>query len=123
MAVVLVCDDDPNFLSALQVALEEMGHQSVLAGTRAEAINLLRERPVDVAILDMIMPGGGTASLTHEIKRLYPDVAVIVCTGKRAVFDSPIMQSGLNVADAKCEKTIGFDRLEALIHSLLPHGS
>jgi len=52
---VLMVDDDVDFVDAVRLTLEAAGYEVVSANTGEEALALVRERPVDVAILDMMM--------------------------------------------------------------------
>src|SRR5262249_33640802 len=52
----LVADDERMSVRLMQVNLERAGYQVVMAGDGAEALRQLREQPVDVAVVDAIMP-------------------------------------------------------------------
>jgi len=53
---LLVVADDPITDELLSTTLELAGYQVVTAGTVAEALERVAEEPVDLAVLDMIMP-------------------------------------------------------------------
>lgn len=57
MATILAVDDDADIRLIFQVTLEMAGHDVVTAESGTAAIALLRERPFDVVILDIMMPG------------------------------------------------------------------
>jgi CheY-like chemotaxis protein len=66
---VLVVDDDPYDLLALEAALAPLGCEVVPARGGEEALRLLLERKFDAAVLDVMMPrlnGLETASLIHH---------------------------------------------------------
>jgi len=78
---VLVVDDDPISRSLAVRALHEtcQVHQ---AETGYEALHLLTmHKDIKIVLLDMRMPGQHGIDTLSEIKRLRPDVAVIVVTG------------------------------------------
>jgi len=56
VASVLVADDDGHIREVVRFALEKAGHSVVEAGDGAEALRILRQEPIDVAVLDIIMP-------------------------------------------------------------------
>jgi len=56
MASVLVADDDGHIREVVRFALEKAGHSVVEAGDGAEALRVLRQEPVDIAVIDIIMP-------------------------------------------------------------------
>ncbi len=82
---VLLVDDEVDFRELLEKRLR-MRHLALLtAGSGEEALAIVADQPVDVVVLDVRMPGmGGTAAL-REIKRLKPEVEVIMLTGQASV--------------------------------------
>ena len=56
MANVLVVDDDGHIREVVRFALEKAGHTVVEAADGAAALAVFRERPIDVVVLDIIMP-------------------------------------------------------------------
>ena len=58
--LIMVVDDSVLNRRVLDHSLRDEGHQTLLAGDGEEALKLLsepRERPVDVVLLDLVMPG------------------------------------------------------------------
>lgn len=53
---VLIADDEPDIVSLLKLYLEAEGLSVLEAGNGAEAMNMLRNEPVDLAIVDIMMP-------------------------------------------------------------------
>jgi DNA-binding response OmpR family regulator len=79
-ATVLVVEDDASTALLLREILEAAGYGVVVAGTAAEAEQLLRgNTPPDLVILDLILPDMDGLVLLADI-RLRHDVPVIVCT-------------------------------------------
>ncbi|MBI3782456.1 MAG: response regulator transcription factor [Deltaproteobacteria bacterium] len=56
MASILVVDDDGHIREVVRFALEKAGHTVVEAANGAVALQIFREQPVDVIVLDIIMP-------------------------------------------------------------------
>lgn len=54
---VLIADDDPVNREVMRRLLEHQGHHLVEAADGHEALRLLEERPFDVLLLDILMPG------------------------------------------------------------------
>lgn len=62
----LVVDDEPEILLLVRANVEAVGHTCETALTAAEAMRALEERPPDVLLLDVAMPGlDGPALLAH----------------------------------------------------------
>jgi DNA-binding response OmpR family regulator len=58
---VLVADDEPMIRTPVSRVLEARGHEVLALGTAGEALDAIRQRRPDVAIIDWKMPGGGEA--------------------------------------------------------------
>ena len=81
---LLIVDDDPGLLRQLRWAFSD--HKVYLAGTRQEAIDLVRKAPVPVAIVDLGLPpdpDGASEGLAilAEILAIAPAAKVIIATG------------------------------------------
>ena len=74
-------DDEEQFRLTTSKILSRKGYETTMAGSGEEAIELLKKTPHDVVILDVKMPGmDGHEALSH-IKKIDPDVQVIMLTG------------------------------------------
>ncbi len=80
MARILVADDERSICEAFSAFLSGEGHEPVLASSGEEAVRLVRETSPAVAFLDVRMPGGDGISALQEIRRLAPDMPVIIMT-------------------------------------------
>jgi len=79
---VLVVDDEAIIRSSLQRALGRLGYRVLEAGDGPAAVAALRsaEPPVDLVILDLVLPGGG-AAVFELVKAIRPDVKVLISSG------------------------------------------
>ncbi len=70
MAKILVIDDDPDIVEAVQFFLEKAGHQTAGAYSRREGAAKLEEFDPDLLILDVMMeqPDDGLA-IAQELRR------------------------------------------------------
>jgi len=84
-ATVLIIDDDQMICSFLSNILGEDGYEVVAASDGAEGKRLMREKPVDVILLDLKLPDEDGISLLRQIKKSEPHVQVIVLTAYGAV--------------------------------------
>lgn len=75
MAHILIVDDDAAFRESLGETLQDLGHTVLQAGTTSAGLHRLRTEPVEVAIVDLRMPGeDGLAFL-----RKAADIAPVPC--------------------------------------------
>lgn len=81
MARVLVIDDDPLVRAMLKQTLEKSGYEVADASDGAEGIGLFRQKPADVVITDIIMPGKDGWETIVELRRDFPDVKIIAISG------------------------------------------
>ena len=80
--VVLVVEDDASLRRLIGGLLEDGGYSSLLAPDAAAARSLLVERPVDLVLTDMAMPGESGLDLMIHVASAYPDTAVMMITGR-----------------------------------------
>ena len=78
---VLLVDDEKDFLEVLtrRLSKREVNVDGVSSGE--EALRYLQARPIDVAVLDVKMPGMDGLAALREIKKLNPLIEVIMLTG------------------------------------------
>jgi DNA-binding response OmpR family regulator len=56
-ATILIVDDEPGVREVLEEYFTAHGYAALAAGNGAEARNLAAKHPVDLALLDIHMPG------------------------------------------------------------------
>ena len=78
---VLLVDDEVEFLDVLVKRLKKRKLRLLAANNGEEALRLVRENPVDVAVLDVKMPGMDGITVLREIKKTHPSIEVIMLTG------------------------------------------
>lgn len=94
---VLIVDDHPMVLEGLKVLLVKIDFIDV-AGTASnafQAMDLLKQKKVQVAILDINLPDVNGIELCKKIRKEYPDVRVLaMSTFKERSYISQMIQSG-----------------------------
>ena len=78
---ILLVDDEERFRTNLQKMLGAQGLAVRAAGSGAEALEELKLNPCDVIVLDIRMPGMDGLATLKEIKRINPEVEVIILSG------------------------------------------
>ncbi len=66
---ILVVDDDENVLSLERTILEQKGFDVTTAGGGEHALELLRQEPFDLVLLDVMMPGKDGFEVCRQIKQ------------------------------------------------------
>lgn len=84
-ARVLVVDDEAAAAKLLALILGPPEFQSSIANNGEEALAALKREPFDAVISDLRMPGLSGTKLLAEVRRLHPNVALLVTTGVSAV--------------------------------------
>lgn len=80
---ILVVDDDPLVHASLGGMLERLGLEVHRATSGEEALRLLEAGDLPHAlILDLNMPGMGGAACLAELRRRWPDLPVLISTGR-----------------------------------------
>lgn len=81
MPAVLVVDDDVDTRSNLTDILSEFGYEVETAGSGEAALELLRVKSYDVALLDLKLPGIDGVTLSQKIRDENGDIVSIIVTG------------------------------------------
>lgn len=79
--IILVTDDDEDFLKSLRDMLVTHGYSVHTARTGGEAITMMRDNDIDVLLLDLRMPVMGGLEVYLELKRQKLEVPTIIVTG------------------------------------------
>jgi CheY-like chemotaxis protein len=77
---VLVVDDDPGMTDSIALILGRKGYSVATAASGPRAIDLIKEQPFHVVLMDFRMPGMDGFEAHRQIKRLRPETAVILMT-------------------------------------------
>ena len=86
MIRILIVDDDSNIRELLKLYLQSEGFATYEASNGEEASNLLLNQQINLAIVDVMMPGKDGYQLCEEIRNYY-DFPVILLTAKSELSD------------------------------------
>jgi PAS domain S-box-containing protein len=81
VATILCIDDEAAGLVARKLLLESAGHRVIEARSGEEGIQLFKSLKVDAVILDYWMSGMKGTAVASELKRINPDVPIIMVSG------------------------------------------
>lgn len=77
---VLIVEDDPGTLAAIQLMLGRAGYAVDAVGTAREAEAVVRDHLPAVALLDLSLPDSNDLSLFHKIKAQAPRAKLVIMT-------------------------------------------
>jgi len=117
MQRILVIDDDPAVTSLLKRGLSYGGFAVETAPSGHEGLECARERPSDLVILDVTMPGLSGFEVLERLRAADEELPVLMLTGRDAPADQVRgLESG---ADDYVVKPFTFEVLLARVHSQL----
>src|ERR1051326_1572859 len=81
---VVVVDDEPGVRESLRMVLKT-DYETVAVGSAAEALDTLRTVPVDVVLLDVVMPGVDGMQLLEELRSRFSSLPVLMLTATKTL--------------------------------------
>ena len=93
MNTILICDDDRDIVSALDIYLTSEGYETVKAYDGLECLEAVKRQPVDLILLDVMMPGLDGIRTTAKLRESC-NVPIILLTAKSEDSDKIL---GLNI--------------------------
>lgn len=117
MTTIMVVDDEINTRLLMEKVLKREGFEVILAANGKIAISKLEKHKIDLAIIDIMMPVIDGYHLTEYIKKIYPNLPIIMVTAKETIEDKT---KGFHLGiDDYMVKPISFDELVLRIYALL----
>ena len=116
-ARVLIIEDDEEMRSLLKDFFVEEGFETDSVSSGYDAFGIITKKPFDLVVTDIRMPGLTGLDILPRIKKIQPEVAIIVITAfgteevRRKAFERG--------AKAYLEKPIHFQELRGLIHDVI----
>ncbi|AIQ53170.1 response regulator transcription factor [Paenibacillus sp. FSL R7-0331] len=82
MAAILVADDDANIRELVCLFLRNDGFTAIEAANGREALDVYASMPVDLVILDIMMPVMDGWTLCKELRKASPDLPLLMLTAR-----------------------------------------
>jgi CheY-like chemotaxis protein len=82
MGHILVVDDNAMVRESYTELLRQRGYSVEQASDGEEALDVLGEKPIDLAIVDVMMPNIGGLELRQRLMRTRPNIPTILVTGQ-----------------------------------------
>ncbi|MEH6664454.1 MAG: response regulator [Brevundimonas sp.] len=127
MAAILIVDDDPTIRAIATELLRDGDHAVVQAADGREAIRILQAAPIDLMVLDMLMPEMDGLETIMEARQIRPSVRILAMSsggsmdagyllavartiGAHAVLEKPLTACGFQAA---VDQLLGGDAAES----------
>jgi DNA-binding response OmpR family regulator len=120
---ILIVDDEPNIVTALEFLLQRSGYEVLIARNGADALKLVEEHKPDLVLLDVMMPVKSGYEVCQRMRERADlrHIKIIMLTAKGRDVE---MSKGLSVgADLYITKPFSTQELVAKINSLLGVGT
>ena len=100
----------------LKAVLEEKGYKVATAGDGKEAIGMVKQKHYDIIFMDVRLPDMSGVETFEEVKKIDPDVAVIMMTGYS---EEELMRKAIAEGAYTCiYKPFDLDKLTALVEQI-----
>jgi CheY-like chemotaxis protein len=90
--VVLCIDDLESSLRLSRAYLEKHGYRVLTANSGPEGLRMLQAHSVDVLVLDYEMPLMNGEAVAREVRRLYPNLPIVLLSGHQGLDGWPVLQ-------------------------------
>jgi PAS domain S-box-containing protein len=120
--LVLVVDDEPEILKAMQDLLGGIGYRSALAACGRDALALYNAEKPDVVLMDINMPGMDGLECSAQIKNEDPDAKIAILSGYEQDKEKMADLFENNVIQGYLTKPVEMVDLSAVVDKLLKAG-
>ena len=114
---ILILDDEPAISGFVEINLKKCGHKTLTAASGEAALELVEKNPdIDIALLDVMLPGIDGFEVCRRIRRRRPNAGIIMLSAKSQESDKV---TGLMIgADDYVPKPFSITELIARVESL-----
>lgn len=117
VASILIIEDDRGVAEMLRRSFAYEGFRVDVAGNGVAGLERLRDHPVDLVILDVMLPGLDGFEVLHRVRSAGDAIPVLMLTARDAIDDRVTGLEG--GADDYLVKPFAFKELLARVHVLL----
>jgi len=120
--LILVVDDEQRILDLACATFENFGYQSLAAASGQQALDAIGKstEPVNIALVDMMMPQMDGIHTIAEIRKLAPDCRIIAMSGLR--LEARVEDASLAGASAFLSKPFDDVSLISVVRQVLTSG-
>ncbi|MCD2255887.1 response regulator transcription factor [Lactobacillus sp. CC-MHH1034] len=87
MRTILIADDNADLRLLVKKQLSEQGYTVLTANDGAQAVQVGTQEPIDMAILDVMMPKKDGFAVTKVIRTQKKELPILILTAKSDIFD------------------------------------
>lgn len=117
-SLVLVVDDDESLCQNLLDILTEKGYRVSFAFDDIDAIEKVKTKTYDIMLLDMKLPPLNGLETYLEIRKISPNIVVVIITGFLLEMENMINMARKNGAYALLEKPLNIDELITILEQI-----
>ena len=114
---ILVVDDEESICQSLKAILSDEGYQVLVAGSGEEAVKIVEEEMPQLVLLDIWLPGMDGLETLKAIKKIIPEVLVIIMSGHGTI-ETAVRATKLGAFDF-IEKPLSLDKIIILVNNAI----
>jgi DNA-binding NtrC family response regulator len=114
---ILIVDDEPNIRQGLAEALDDQGYEIEQAASGEAALELVRSKPFDLVLVDLVMDEMDGIEVLREINREYPQTEVVIITAYGTI--ETAVKALKEGAYDYLTKPINVKRFRSYVHNIL----
>ena len=116
---ILVVDDERGMCELLKDTLVKEGYEVHVSDNPLQAIEIVKEMHIDIAMLDLVMPEMDGIDVLKKIKEIQPDIVVIIMTAYGTI-DTAVEAMKLGAYDY-ITKPFKMSKIKTIIERILEH--
>ena len=117
---ILLVDHERSERNAIELLLETNGYQTALTSNRGDAINLIRQTPFDLVIMNMFLPGTEGIGTILAIHGMAPSLKIISISDENATASCDLLALAKSLgASATLHHPLVATKLLDTIHQVL----
>jgi two-component system, NtrC family, nitrogen regulation response regulator NtrX len=117
MAKILLVDDESNIVKTLSAILQDEGHDVFSSENAKDALAFLEKNEIDLIFLDVWLPDIDGIKVLENIKKTFPDAAVIMISGHASI-DIAVKSTRIGALDF-LEKPLSMQRVITSLNNAL----